>query len=77
MDGVPDKGAYMRRIVRSDLVKRVSLRVLAAVMAMMALGAPLAATSTAVPEIDGASLSAGLALLGSGMLWLGARRRLK
>ena len=67
----------MRLIEWSDLVKRMSLRVLAAVMALMALGAPLAAASTDVPEIDGASLSAGLALLGSGMLWLRARRKLK
>ena len=67
----------MRLIVWSDLVKRMSLRVLAAVMALMAFGAPLAAVSTDVPEIDGASLSAGLALLGSGMLWLRARRKLK
>jgi hypothetical protein len=67
----------MRLTVWSDLVERMSLRVLAAVMAMMALGAPLAAVTTDVPEIDGASLSAGLALLGSGMLWLRARRRLK
>jgi MYXO-CTERM domain-containing protein len=68
------------RILRSDLVKRVSLGVLAAVVAMVALGAPLAAeggTAEAVPEINGASLSAGLGLLGAGMLWLRARRRVK
>jgi hypothetical protein len=70
----------MRGILWSDLVKRVSLGVLAAVVAMVALGVPLAAISDVpgvVPEIDGASLSAGLGLLGAGMLWLRARRRLK
>jgi|SoiMethySBSTD1v2_1073268.scaffolds.fasta_scaffold408258_1 hypothetical protein len=66
----------MRRIVWSDLVERVSLGALAAVMAMMALGAQLGADTPAagVPEINGASLSAGLGLLGAGMLWLRARR---
>lgn len=32
---------------------------------------------TPVPEIDGASLSAGLGLLAGGVLWLRARRRSK
>ena len=62
----------------SDLVKRVSLGVLAVVMAVVGLEAPLAAVTVGdAPEISGASLSAGLALLGGGMLWLRARRRLK
>ncbi len=61
------------------LVKRVSLGMLAAVVAMVALGAPLGADArrAGVPEINGASLSAGLGLLGAGMLWLRARRRSK
>jgi hypothetical protein len=69
----------MRRILRSDVRKRVSLGVLAAAVAMVAVGAPLAAVEggppAGVPEINGASLSAGLGLLGAGMLWLRARRR--
>ena len=66
----------MRRTLRSDLLKRVSLGVLAAVVALVALETPLLAERivTAVPEINGASLSAGLGLLGAGMLWLRARR---
>ena len=67
----------MRGILWSDVVKRVSLGVLAAAVAMLAMGVPLAAVAEGVPEIDGASLSAGLALLGAGVLWLRARRRLK
>ncbi len=64
----------------SDLVKRVSLGLVVAVVAMVAFGTPLAAETLVAgvaPEISGASLSAGLALLGGGMLWLRARRRLK
>ena len=69
----------MRGIVRSDLVKRVGLGVLAAVVTMVASGVSLAALGPVgeVPEVDGASLSAGLGLLGGGLLWLRARRRLK
>ena len=68
----------MKGILWSDLVKRVSLGVLAAAVAVVAIETPLAAgVSTDVPEIDGASLSAGLGLLGAGVLWLRARRRLK
>jgi hypothetical protein len=40
-------------------------------------GAPLAAVQnppTSVPEINGASLSTGLALLSAGALWLRSRR---
>jgi MYXO-CTERM domain-containing protein len=36
-----------------------------------------ATTPPGVPEIDGASLSAGLGLLGAGVLWLRARRTSK
>ena len=67
----------MRGILRSDWIKRVSLGTAAGVMAMVALGAQLGANSSTVagvPEINGASLSAGLGLLGAGMLWLRARR---
>ena len=67
----------MRGILWSDVMKRVSLGVLAAAVAMVAMGVPLAAVAEGVPEIDGASLSAGLGLLGAGVLWLRARRRLK
>ena len=65
----------MRGILWSDVVKRISLGILAAAVAMVAIEAPLAAgIGTDVPEIDGASLSAGLGLLGAGVLWLRARR---
>jgi MYXO-CTERM domain-containing protein len=69
----------MRGILWSDVVKRISLGVIAAAVAMVAIEAPLVAgvASTTVPEIDGASLSAGLGLLGAGVLWLRARRRSK
>jgi MYXO-CTERM domain-containing protein len=69
----------MRGILWSDVVKRVSLGVLAAAVAMVATETALAAgvSTTPVPEIDGASLSAGLGLLGAGVLWLRARRRSK
>ena len=65
----------MRGILWSDVVKRLSLGLLAAAVAMVAIEAPLAAGDVAqVPEINGASLSAGLGLLGAGVLWLRARR---
>ena len=49
-------------------------------VAALTFAVPLAAATNppvAVPEINGASLSAGLGLLGAGMLWLRARRRVK
>ena len=66
----------MRGILWSDVMKRVGLGVLAAAVAMVAIETPLLAGSPVgdVPEIDGASLSAGLGLLGAGVLWLRARR---
>ena len=68
----------MRGLSWSNVAKGLGLGVVAAVMAMVALEAPLVAGPAAeVPEIGGASLSAGLALLGGGMLWLRARRNLK
>ena len=68
----------MRGILWSDMVKRVSLGVLSAAVAMVAIETPLVAGAVAdVPEINGASLSAGLGLLGAGVLWLRARRRSK
>jgi MYXO-CTERM domain-containing protein len=77
---VSDKERCMRGNLRNDVVKRASLGLLAVVVAMVALGVPLAAVfgpPAAVPEIDGASLSAGLGLLGAGLLWLRARRSVK
>ena len=66
----------MRGILRSDWIKRVSVGTVAGVVAMVALGAQLSADTpvAGVPEINGASLSAGLGLLGAGLLWLRARR---
>ena len=66
----------MRGILWSDVAKRVGLGVVAAAIAMVAVGVPLFAgnPTAGVPEIDGASLSAGLGLLGAGVLWLRARR---
>ena len=49
-------------------------------MALAAFVLPLAAVTqnpVPVPEINAASVSAGLALLGAGMLWLRARRSVK
>ena len=43
----------------------------------MALEAPLAATASTVPEIDGGTLSTGLAMLAAGVLIVRARRRAK
>ena len=66
--------------MRKDLANRVSVGVLVFAAAAVAFVAPLAAvtqTPAVVPEINGASLSAGLALLGAGALWLRARRRVK
>ena len=65
--------------MRRALTDRLNVAVLVAV-AVMAFAAPLAAVdrpATAVPEINGASLSSGLALLGAGALWLRARRTKK
>lgn len=65
--------------MRNGSTSRVSVGVLVAVAAA-AFVVPLAAvnnTPQAVPEINGASLSAGLGLLGAGLLWLRARRSVK
>ena len=64
----------MRGILWSDVVKRVSLGLLAAAVALVAIEVPLAAGAAPVPEIDSATLSGGLGLLGAGLLWLRARR---
>jgi hypothetical protein len=65
----------MRDVLSGDLMKRVSLGVLAAAVAVVAIETPLlAGVGAEVPEISGASLSAGLGLLGAGVLWLRARR---
>ena len=60
--------------------KDLSVGVLVVVMALAAFVVPLAAVTqnpVPVPEINAASVSAGLALLGAGMLWLRARRSVK
>jgi MYXO-CTERM domain-containing protein len=65
--------------MRTDL-SRASVSLMVVVIAVLAFAAPLAAVvdpPVAVPEINGASVSAGLALLGAGALWLRARRRVK
>lgn len=70
----------MQRILWSDVIKRTSLGLMALAMVMGATGVRLAAlTKNAVgtPEIDGTSLAAGLGLLGAGLLWLRARRKVK
>ena len=65
----------MSGILWSDVVKRVGLGALALGVAMVAIEAPVAAGAVGeVPEISGASLSAGLGLLGAGVLWLRSRR---
>ena len=65
--------------MRKNLIGRMSVGVLVAAVTVVAFVVPLAADQTngpvAVPEINGASLSAGLALLGAGALWLRARRK--
>jgi MYXO-CTERM domain-containing protein len=67
--------------MRKDMTSRVSVGVLVVVTALAAFVVPLAAVTqnppAVVPEINGASVSAGLALLGAGMLWLRARRSVK
>ena len=66
--------------MRKDL-SRVSVGVLVVAVAVVTFAVPLGAIinnpPVAVPEINGASLSAGLGLLGAGVLWLRARRRVK
>ena len=56
-------------------MRRFDIAVLIA-LAVVAFAVPLAANgdAVAVPEISGASLSSGLALLGAGAFWLRARR---
>ncbi|HEX8027034.1 MAG TPA: hypothetical protein VF491_01160 [Vicinamibacterales bacterium] len=61
------------------MMERMDVAILVAV-AVMVFAAPIGAVSNppvAVPEISGASLSSGLALLGAGALWLRARRGAK
>ena len=58
------------------LTVRLQIAVLVAV-AVVAYAAPLGAVQNppvSVPEINGASLSTGLALLSAGALWLRSRR---
>jgi MYXO-CTERM domain-containing protein len=68
----------MRAIWR-ELSRHVNVAVTAAAVVLL-LQASLSAFDipvAAVPEIDGGSLAAGLGLLGAGVLWLRARRRVK
>ena len=66
--------------MRKDLTSRVTVSLIV-VVAVVTFAVPLAAVvgepPATVPEINGASVSAGLALLGAGALWLRARRRVK
>jgi len=66
--------------MRKNSTSRAIVGVLVVAVAAVIFAVPLAADRTPtvpVPEISGASLSAGLGLLGAGMLWLRARRRVK
>jgi hypothetical protein len=59
---------------------RLSVSVLVVAIAAVTFAVQLSAETrppAAVPEIDGASLSAGLGLLGAGILYLRARRKVK
>ena len=58
-------------------VTRASLFGVAVLALVRALETPLAATSSLVPEIDGSSLSVGMAVLAGGVLVLRARLRAK
>jgi MYXO-CTERM domain-containing protein len=61
-----------------ELSRHVNVAVTAAAVVLL-LQASLSAEGpvAGVPEIDGGSLAAGLGLLGAGVLWLRARRRVK
>ena len=62
--------------MRKALSDRLNVAVLAAV-ALVVFAVPLAANRqpvASVPEINGATLSTGLALLSAGALWLRSRR---
>lgn len=66
--------------MRNDLMSRVSVVLLIVAVAAVTFAVPLGAITNPpanVPEINGASLSAGLGLLAAGVLWLRARRRMK
>jgi hypothetical protein len=58
-------------------VTRVSLFGVAVLALVRAFQTPLAATTVVVPEIDGGSLSVGMAVLAGGVLMLRARLRAK
>ena len=63
---------------RKELSKRVNVAVTAtAVMLLLQASLSAAGPFEDVPEIDGSSVAAGLGLLGAGLLWLRARRRVK
>lgn len=66
--------------MQKNITGRVSVGVLVIAITAVVFMVPLAAVTQptpAVPEISGASLSSGLALLGAGALWLRARRKVK
>jgi len=62
--------------MRSTIV-RASLFGLAVALMVSSMGAHTLATASVVPEIDGSTLSAGLAAAAAGVLILRARRRSK
>jgi MYXO-CTERM domain-containing protein len=68
-------------LMHKDLQSRVSVAVLVVAVAVVTFAMPLGAVTRppaeSVPEINGASISAGLGLLSAGVLWLRARRRVK
>lgn len=61
----------------TNWVTRASLLFVAALALGRALEVPLAATTAIVPEIDGGTVSMGMALLAGGVLLLRAHRRAK
>jgi hypothetical protein len=66
--------------MRKQLISRVSVVALVVAAAAVTFVVPLGAVTdppAVVPEINGASVTAGLGLLGAGVLWLRARRRVK
>ena len=61
----------------SNWVRHASLFGVVTFAVAMALEASLSATTATVPEIDGGTLSTGMALLAAGVLIVRARRRTK
>lgn len=61
----------------SNWVRHASLFGVVTLAVTMAFEASLSATTATVPEIDGGTLSTGMALLAAGVLIVRARRRTK